>query len=710
MAFLEIKNAKLESLSVEALTLTTSEAISENPEYILHIRCSKADVDLDSLLGELVTITINTKPFGDIPRMIPRSISYDDVTRTTTRTYYAYITESYDNGMQGADYSYIIHLSTWLWFLGHNKNSRIFQDLDVLEIVGQIFENYKPSNIVNYRLEMDGSYLKREYCVQFAETDFNFISRLLEDEGIWYYFVHEQGQPMMVITDRQEFNTLTYPYNTIDYQPIPDDSIDDFVGNEGILSLKRSRKVRPTEVVMRDFDYLNPSNQLQASQGGETGIPVIPNLPLEWYDYATGYKEQTRGEQLARLRLELIQANRQLLTGMTNASGLEVGKAFTLAKHPDLGRNRNYKILRTNYTYRRDDTDSSGAGDRIRCNIETLSADLPYRPNLSTQPPRVAGLHSATVVGAPESEVHTDKHARIRVHFHWDRYKNTEEDCSCWVRVVQAWAGKGWGVVAMPRVGQEVVITYVDGDLDRPLVTGIVYNGDNPPPYELPKYINYTGIVSRSLKHGTPQNSNQITLDDQRDKERVIIHAERDLQITVERNSIHDVANDSYEIVRRTKIELYNNHIKYTTCRFSITGLAVDVTAIKKEFIGVRCSFVGTDFKFTGVKMDFTAFKTSVTGVDLSFTGMKMEVYGMKVNLHAVDNKIVALANTIAITSNETVGAGVKSYLKLVSSVGDHTENVGNYVENVSNHIKQVGSFINTIGSEIKTAGVQLKN
>lgn len=713
MAFLEIRNAKLEGLGVTPITLTTSEAVSENPEYVLYIRCSRADVDLDSLLGELVTITIKSNPNGGIiPRKRPRSINYDPVNDLATRTYYAYITESYDNGMQGSDYSYILHLSSWLWFLQQNKNSRIFQDRSVLDIIGEVFDNYKNSNIVNFRLDISGEYPKREYCVQFLETDFNFISRLLEDEGIWYYFVHDQGQQStLVITDRQEFPSLTYPYAVMKYQPIPEDSIDDFVGNESIISLKRSRQVRPTEVVMRDFDYLHPGNQLQASQGGKAGAPAaLQNLPLEWYDYATGYTEKSRGEQLARLRLELIQANRQKLTGISNAVGIEAGKSFTLTLHPDVGRNRAYKVLRAHYLYERDDTDSSGSGNKIRCKIETLSSDIPFRPDIKTPRPQVSGLHSATVVGAPDSEVYTDEHARIRVHFHWDRYKSNEEDCSCWVRVVQAWAGKGWGVIAMPRVGQEVVVVYVDGDLNRPLVTGIVYNGDNPPPYKLPQYTNYTGIVSRSMGKGTPNNSSQITFDDKRNAERVIVHSERDLQITAERNAVLSVGNDYYEVVGRTVTQFYGNHVYYTNYRYSITGVGVDVTGVKYEYIGIRCSKIATDFSFTGVKTRFTELKTSVNGIDIVFNGIKFEVSGMKVDLQSMTNAIVALENRVAVVSNETVGGALKSFAQLVTNSGEHTENVGNYVESVGSHIKQVGSFINTIGSEIKTVGVQLKN
>ncbi|MFG6740362.1 type VI secretion system tip protein TssI/VgrG, partial [Burkholderia pseudomallei] len=208
-------------------------------------------------------------------------------------------------------------------------------------------------------------------------------------------------------------------------------------------------------------------------------------------------------------------------------------------------RNRRYYVTNSELTFIQDGPDSTSQGRNVAVKFRALADDQPFRPLLVTKRPRVPGIQSATVVGPEMSEVHTDKLGRIRVHFHWDRYKTTEADASCWIRVTQAWAGKGWGVLAMPRVGQEVIVVYVDGDLDRPLATGIVYNGENPTPYDLPKDIRYTGLVTRSIKRaGGIPNASQLTFDDQHGAERVMIHAERDLQQTVERNSSTSIAQD----------------------------------------------------------------------------------------------------------------------------------------------------------------------
>ncbi|WP_244136623.1 type VI secretion system tip protein TssI/VgrG, partial [Burkholderia sp. BCC0405] len=209
---------------------------------------------------------------------------------------------------------------------------------------------------------------------------------------------------------------------------------------------------------------------------------------------------------------------------------------FTLMGYPAAARNRRYYVIGSELSFVQDGPDSTSQGRNVSVKFRALADDQPYRPLLVTKRPEVSGIQSATVVGPQVSEVYTDSLGRIKVHFHWDRYKTVEADASCWIRVSQAWAGKGWGVLAMPRVGQEVLVTYVDGDLDRPVVTGIVYNGENPTPYDLPKDARYTGLVSRSIKQaGQAQNGSQLTFDDQYGAERLMLHAERDMQQTVER-------------------------------------------------------------------------------------------------------------------------------------------------------------------------------
>lgn len=418
MPLIEIDNPVLAELNAFPLSFTTQEGLSSNSQYSLEFECEQADVDYESLLGEGIRIQIERPDFG-------------------SRPFYAYVIGASDAGQHQDKFVYKLELSTWLWFLMQNRNSRIFQDLNVLDIIEQIFSRY---GFADYRLDIQGTYPTREYCVQFSETDFAFISRLLEDEGIWYYFDHAEDKHTLVITDRQDFDDLDFGYAVLPFMP---DSEENRAIREGIQRIQRSRKVRPNEIVLRDFDFQNPRKNLQTKV--EESRLGLQNTPLEWYDYAAGYVDTERGENLARLRLEEMQSDGHLLFGESNAVGLMAGKDFSLILHPDANRNRRFKLTRCDYVFVQDGPDSSSDGRNVTCRFNALNDDVAFRPLRETPKPQMPGIQSATVVGAPNSEVHTDKFARIRVHFHWDRYKTTEEDSSCWIRVVQAWAGKGWG-------------------------------------------------------------------------------------------------------------------------------------------------------------------------------------------------------------------------------------------------------------------------
>ncbi|MGN7973008.1 type VI secretion system tip protein VgrG [Serratia sp. 22264] len=692
MPLIEIDNPVLSGLNAFPLSFTTKEGLSSNSQYTLEFECEQADVDYETLLGEGVNIRIERPDFG-------------------SRPFYAYVIGASDTGQHQDKFVYKLELSTWLWFLMQNRNCRIFQDLNILDIIEQIFARY---SFADYRLDIQGTYPPREYCVQFAETDFAFISRLLEDEGIWYYFDHESDKHTLVITDRQNFDDLDLGYAVLPFMP---DSEENRAIREGIQRIQRSRKVRPNEIVLRDFDYLNPRKNLQTKV--EESSLGLQNTPLEWYDYAAGYVDTERGEYLARLRLEEMQSDGHLLFGESNAVGLMAGKDFTLTLHPDGNRNRRFKLIRCDYIFVQDGPDSSSEGRNVTCQFSALNDDVAFRPLRLTPRPQMPGIQSATVVGAPNSEVHTDKFARIRVHFHWDRYKTTEEDSSCWIRVVQAWAGKGWGVLAMPRVGQEVLITYVDGDLDRPMVTGIVYNGDNPPPYQLPEYINYTGLVSRSLRFGKPQHASQLTFDDNRDNERVMLHAERDLQTTVERNQATDVGMDKFDIIRRTFTDWFSNHVSYKDYIFSITGFSASITGVNASLTGVSISATGVSTSFTGVSTSFTGVSTSFTGVGTSFTGLSNSYTGQSTSHTGVSNSMTGESNSFTSISNNMVGES-NSFTTVstsqtgsstsftgvsVSTVGSSTSTTGVSLSTTGASSSTTGSSISTVGSSIDTTG-----
>jgi len=488
-------------------------------------------------------------------------------------------------------------------------------------------------------------------------------------------------------------------------------------GREGVQRLQRSRRVRPNNVALRDFDYHVPSNRLDSD--AEVQQRTLEGINLEHYDYGAGYSDQERGELLARLRLDALQAESHMMRGKANARGLTVGAGFTLEGHPDEQRNRRFHIIGTELTFIQDGPDSTSQGRNTGGTFLALADDQPFRPMLLTMKPVVPGIQSATVVGPDQSEVHTDKLGRIRVHFHWDRYKTTEEDASCWMRVSQAWAGKGWGVIAMPRVGQEVLITYVDGDLDRPLVTGIVYNGDNPTPYDLPKDIRYSGMVTRSLKHGQFAHASQFTFDDQRGAERVMIHAERDLQHTVERNTSQSVGQDKYTQVKRTTTTTTSNGIVYKDVSYTVTGLSIGYTSIAVAFRGIAMTFNGMNFTFNGTNTTFngvnttfngvnttfnginTAFNgvnTAFNGITSAFNGLNSQVNGVAINMTGVSTVMTGTATAMIGQRSTTVGVDL-------STIGTATNIRGSVTNVIGSENSTKGSVVNQIGSETSTKG-----
>lgn len=694
MRLIELRSDLLDPADI-ALGFTVHENFSQQPSYRLDLLSSDPELDLDTLLGSSLSVDIDLGT-GDV------------------RTFNTTIFGGYDTGQLSGQYTYTLDLRSWLSFLEENQNSRIFQNLSVPQIVEQVFQGHLRTD---FRFELEGNYEPREYCVQFQESDLNFVKRLLEDEGIYFWIAHETERHVVVMSDTQRFDDLPSPYAQLQYLPDGEESraID---GREGVQRLQRTRRIRSNNVALRDFNYLVPSNRLD-SDAQMTPQPGLSGIPLEHYDYAAGYQDEAGGERIARLRLDAFQADSHVLIGQANARGLATGQAFALTGYPAMPRNRRYVVIGSELSFVQDGPDSSSQGRNVAVKFRALADDQPYRPLRLTPRPTVPGIQSATVVGPQTSEVYTDKLGRIRAHFHWDRYKTVEEDSSCWIRVSQAWAGKGWGVIAIPRVGQEVLVTYVDGDLDRPLVTGIVYNGDNPTPYDLPKDIRYTGLVSRSLKQGQYQNASQLTFDDQRGAERVMLHAERDMQQTTERNSSTTVGQDANTAVAGTSTSTTANSISYRGTAISYTGVSVSFTGVSSGFTGVSTNFTGVSTSFTGSSTSFTGVSTSFTGNSTSFTGNSLNFMGVSTgfigaytaitgavrSVTGVLNGMTGISSTMVGVSTSVVGQSKNFTGVSQTFTGSSNSTVGTSVSKTGSSNSTVGTSVSNTGSSTSTVG-----
>ena len=414
----------------------------------------------------------------------------------------------------------------WLWFLGLSRESRIYQNLTVPDILEQVFKRLGYSD---FELRLTRSYAPRIYCVQYRETHLDFVSRLMEEEGIHYFFDHTKEKHVLVLSDDNASSKPAPGAETILFA-----SDEEHLENV-VSQFEREHSVHPGRVTLWDYDYLQPTVKLTASLGEHAE---------EVYDFPGRYTEADAGDRLARLQLEAEEAERQVVRGVGNAAGLTPGYHFTLKHHYRRDANGKYLVTQVQHSASSGSFrawDESAAVD-YRVEFRAIPHDTPYRAPRRTPRPVMWGSQTALVVGPKGEEVHTDNHGRIKVQFYWDRDGKRDEKSSCWVRVSTPWGGKGYGSVSIPRIGNEVVIAFEEGDPDRPLVIGSVYNADQAPPFSLPGAGIQMGMKSRSSPGGG--GTNEITMTDTKGKEMMNVHAQYDMVTTVEHDDTQTVKND----------------------------------------------------------------------------------------------------------------------------------------------------------------------
>jgi type VI secretion system secreted protein VgrG len=381
--------------------------------------------------------------------------------------------------------------------------------------------------------------------VQYRESDLNFVQRLMEDEGIYYYFKHTDSSHTLVLSDSLSAHEATAGYATIDYFPPTENEVRP---SDHIHDWYLSRNLQSGRYALRDFNFTKPRLQLETKANKQRSHP---HASLEVYDYPGGYTSPSEGDHYVRTRLEELQARYERVTGIGNARGIASGALFTLAKHPREDQNKEYLIVATNQHLQATGYETNGreATEEYTCSFQATDAKEPFRAPPTAQKTRVSGPQTAIVVGKSGEEIWTDNYGRVKVQFHWDRLGKNDENSSCWVRVAQIWAGKNWGWVTLPRMGQEVVVDFLEGDPDQPLITGRVYNQDNMPPYDLPSNKTQSGIKTRSSKDGSPANFNEIRFEDKKGSEQLYIHAEKNKDQIVENDETASIGHDRTEKV-----------------------------------------------------------------------------------------------------------------------------------------------------------------
>ncbi|MDU7133875.1 MAG: type VI secretion system tip protein TssI/VgrG, partial [Enterobacteriaceae bacterium] len=519
-------------LPVEGLLfwkLSGREALSEPYALGLTLLGTDARMDRSQLLGKAVTVTVPTQDITS-PRYFNGKVTRVAVSAVE---------------LSGTRYAvYQLSVESDLWPMQRDRNLRIFQG----QTVPQIVKTLLSENQVNVEDKLTGSYRVWDYCVQYQESSFDFISRLMELEGISYFFRHEAERHVLVLTDAATQHQPFAGYETIPYHVTPSGGSTD---EEGISQWALTDSVTPGIYSLDDYDFRKPNAWLfQARQN-----PVSPQPgSIDVYDWPGRFVEHDHADFYARIRQERWQVEHQQIHGSATALGIAPGNTFTLYNAPFFSDNAEYLTTEANY-WLEENNYASGSGSQTmhRIDFTVIPSTVTYRPAQKSAWPRTYGPQTARVVGPQGESIWTDRYGRVKVKFHWDRLAKGDDTSSCWVRVSSAWAGQGFGGVQVPRVGDEVVVDFINGDPDRPIITGRVYNEASMPPWALPAAATQMGFLSRS-KDGSSDTANALRFEDKAGEEQVWIQAERNMDTNVKNDATSTINGNNSHYVRKNEL------------------------------------------------------------------------------------------------------------------------------------------------------------
>ncbi|UWF47110.1 type VI secretion system tip protein VgrG [Pseudomonas sp. N3-W] len=464
---------------------------------------------------------------------------------------------------------YQLVLRPWLWWLTLASNNRVFQNLATSDIVTTIF---KAHGFTDFKLSLSGSYTPREYCVQYGETDFAFVSRLLEEEGIFWFFTHEAGKHTLVLGDSNDA-----------FVQIPNGPTVNYLGQK--IGERELHGIRAGQVCMQavagvyratDYAFTTPTTSLYGQAEAVAG-------PLSMYEHPGGYNVKARGDALTKQRVDGLRSQQKRFVGESDCRWLVPGHWFTLAGHDDASLNIDWVVTSVTHEASHED---------YRNRFEAIPKATPYRPARITRKP-LMHTQTAMVVGKSGEDIWTDEYGRIKLQFPWDRDGKNDETSSCWVRVVLPWSGKGFGMQFVPRIGQEVIVTFIDGDPDRPLVTGCVYNGDNALPYALPANQTQSGIKTQSSKGGG--GFNELRFEDKKDAEEVFVQAQKDFKINVLNDTTATVGHDEILTVQNARTRTVKEGDETVTLEKGKRSVTIQTGSDSLDVKDTRTVKVGAD-------------------------------------------------------------------------------------------------------------------
>jgi len=507
-------------LGADVLAIRTfqfNEELSAEFHASVEMLSTNFDIDPKDLLGKEVTIRLELM--------------------TGERYFHAVVTEFSFTGSTGTHATYQATLRPWTWVMGQKTDCRTFVNKTVPTIIKEIIkeagvpaEYYDDGNLSD-------TYSTREFCVQYNESDTNFIFRLMYEEGISFFFKHENDKHVLTVSDWNDDFEPMGGYEVLQYFPETGQQRTE----EHVYGWHLRNALTPGAHATTDYDFKVPRKDMMVSSKAPDGHA---NDDREVFQWPGGFIERADGERFAKVRRELHQAGRARVVGTSNARGLSAGHLFNLINFPRADQNRAYLLLTVTHDFHATDYETGGEGGApwYECRFTCSDPKLLYRPANTSMRPRIVGPQTAIVVGPKGEEIWTDEHGRIKVRFHWDRHSGGHSKSSNWIRVAQPWAGKGWGGQHIPRIGQEVVIEFLEGDPDRPICTGAVYNGDNQYPFTLPENKTQSGIRSNSTKDGT--GFNQFVFEDKKGEEYIHTVAEKDMVTDVKNDKHLNVGNN----------------------------------------------------------------------------------------------------------------------------------------------------------------------
>jgi type VI secretion system secreted protein VgrG len=527
-------------------SLRGSEQLDEPFRFDLELVSEDPYLEWDQIAGRNVTVGIRQRD------------------GTSFRYFNGHISRFAPSEHKGRLAYYNAELVPWLWFLTQTRDCVMHQDKTVPEVIEATFNRYGFQQGA-YQMNLKGKHEKWDYCVQYRESSFAFVSRLMETEGIYYYFKHENGKHTLVMVDDRRSHV-----------PLPDQPSVRFDRESGsgayhhqdrVYAARMERAVRATRYTLKEYNYLMPKDPLQF-ESGQTQDGMRLKLDLEMYDFPGEYETNEEGRDYSDLRQEEQEDDHARIQGASDCRSMSPGFRVSLSEHPREELNTDLLITSVTHTAHEGTLlPGSDAGDSKYENcFEAIPASAQYRPDRDTRRAVVRGSQTAFVVGPKGEEIYTDQLGRVKVQFHWDRKGQRDEKSSCWIRVMQPWAGMGYGQMWIPRVGTEVVVDFLEGDPDRPIITGCLYNEDNRPPWTLPDNKNFGGVKTRSTKGGSPGNFNELRLDDSKGAEQFAMRAEKDMQIAVMNDTTESIARDRFLSVERHQTELVAGD-KHSTVR-----------------------------------------------------------------------------------------------------------------------------------------------